>query len=121
MAVITMTREMGSLGNRVAQEVSKKLGLKLVYQELVRNVAERMQMRPSSVGRFVEGESNFVERFFVDSRRLGLCTSEELLELAMEGNVLVRGWGANYVLKSVPHAMHVRVQAAIEHRVENML
>jgi hypothetical protein len=82
---------MGSLGNRVAQEVSKRLGLRLVYQELVHSVAGRMKVQPSAVGRFVEGESNFVERFFIDARRMGICTIEEVLDLAAGGNVLIRG------------------------------
>src|SRR4029079_17857427 len=54
-------------------------------------------------------------------RKLGFCSSEALLERASRGDVIIRGWGASHVLKSVPYAMHVRVCAPIERRVEHML
>ena len=63
MAVITMTREMGSLGRDVALGLADRLGLELVQHELVEHIAEKMHMRESSVNRFLEGRSSLLERW----------------------------------------------------------
>jgi hypothetical protein len=44
------------------------------------------------------------------------CTAQEIFELAAKGNVLIRGWGSVYLLRSVPHAFSVRVCAPMEFR-----
>jgi cytidylate kinase len=43
-------------------------------------------------------------------------TAQEVLELAAKGNVLIRGWGATYLLRSVPHVVCVRICAPMEYR-----
>ncbi|MFX9185026.1 cytidylate kinase family protein, partial [Acinetobacter baumannii] len=40
--------------------------------------------------------------------------------LAAKGNVLIRGWGASYLLRSVPHVLCVRICAPMRFR-ENVL
>jgi hypothetical protein len=84
MAVITMTREMGSLGSQVAEIVCSRLRLKLV------------------------------------ERGLPQKPPREILELAAAGNVLIRGWGVNYVLEPVQHVLRVRVWAPMESRIQNL-
>ena len=51
MAIITMTREMGSLGRDVALGLADRLGLDLVQHELVEHIAEKMHMQEGSVNR----------------------------------------------------------------------
>jgi len=121
MPVVTMTREMGSLGVRVAQGVAERLGLTVIYHELVKNVADVSGTQPSAVSKFLEGESSFVGELFGRSRRLGLGTVQEILTLAKQGNVLIRGWGANFALSGVPGVVRVRVFAPMNRRVENMM
>jgi hypothetical protein len=50
MAVIAMTREMGSLGKDVAAGIAEQMGLSVVHHELVEhNLAERLGMQESAV------------------------------------------------------------------------
>lgn len=118
MAVIAMTREMGTLGKDVAAGLAERLGLTVVHHELVEHVAERAGMRESEVHRFLEGESSLFDRWTIDSKRLSRYTAEEVLELALRGNVLIRGWGATYLLRSVPHVICVRICAPMSFREE---
>jgi len=122
MPVITMTREMGSLGVRVAQQVTERLKIRLVYHELVQNVADVSGLETSAVVKYLEGQgTGFMGELFGRSRRLGLGTVQEILGLAKEGNVLIRGWGANFALVGVPGVVRVRVCAPMRQRVENMM
>ena len=79
-----------------------------------------LSITESAVHRFLEGEASLWERWNVDDRRLSRFTIEEILELAMRGNVLIRGWGAAQLLRDVPHVLCVRVCAPMPQRIEEM-
>ena len=117
MAVIAMTREMATLGRDVSAGLAERLGLKIVHHEIVgRDIAERAGMRESEVNRFLEGQTSLLDRWRIDSKRLSRYTAQEILELAANGNVLIRGWGASYLLRSVPHVVCVRICAPMAFR-----
>lgn len=121
MTVIAMTREMGTRGKDVAAIVAEALGLQVVHHEVVeRHVAERMHVDETLVHRFLEGESSLWDRWRIDGRQVSQCTAEEILGLAVEGNVLIRGWGAAQLLADVPHVLTVRVCAPMAFRVAEM-
>lgn len=121
MTVITMTREMGTLGKDVAAGAAEGLGIEVIHHELVeRHLAERLKTTESAVHRFLEGEASMWERWKIDTKRLSRFTAEELLEIAMRGNVLIRGWGAAQLLRDVPHVIRVRVCAPMANRVREM-
>ena len=121
MAVITMTREMGSLGRDVALGLADRLGLELVQHELVEHIAEKMHMRESSVNRFLEGRSSLLERWGINENDMSLYTTEELLDVAKRGNVLIRGWGATYVMREITHVTCVRICAPVTMRARNVM
>jgi len=121
MTVIAMTREMGTRGKDIAAGVAAVLNLEVVHHELVeRHVAERMQTNESAVHRFLEGEASLWERWKIDSRRLARFTAEEILDRAIQGNVIIRGWGAAQLLRAVPHVICVRVCAPMPTRMDEM-
>lgn len=122
MTVIAMTREMGTRGKDIAAGVAESLGLEVVHHELVeRHVAERLHTSESAVHRFLEGEASLWERWKIDSRRLSHLTAEEVLERAIKGNVIIRGWGAAQLLRSIRHVICVRVCAPMNNRTEEMM
>lgn len=122
MTVIAMTREMGSLGKDVALAVAQKLDLDIVHKEVVEShLVRRTHLGESEVHRFLEGEDSLMERWTSDKRRLSFATTEEILELASHGNVLIRGWGAARILCSIPHVLCVRVCAPMEQRINEMM
>lgn len=121
MTVIAMTREMGSMGRDVALGLAEELNLDLMQHQIVAQIADKMHMRETTVNRFLEGKSGMFERWGVNENNLSLYTTEEILEVAMKGNVLIRGWGATYVLRSVPHALCVRVCASKVNRARVLM
>ncbi len=121
MTVIAMTREMGSLGKDVALGLAQDLGLRLVQHELVGHLAEKMHVRESSVNRFLEGKANLFERWGIDEQEVSLFTTEEILDIAAGGDVLIRGWGAAYILRKVRHVACIRVCASEKFRARNLM
>jgi cytidylate kinase len=122
MTVIAMTREIGSLGTEVAAGVAKRLGLEIVRSEVAaNNVASRLGVAEGAVLRYLEGSASLLERWQIDRRKLFRFAAEEILGLAQQGNVLIKGWGAATLLRDVPHAISVRVCAPMDYRVRVLM
>ena len=121
MPVIAMTQEMATLGKDVALGVCEALGLQQVRHEVGDVVAGRMQVKKSLIRRIREGKAGTVERWAADDRTISIFTAEEVLDLAVKGNVLVRGWGATLLLRSVAHVPCVQVCAPLELRVKRLM
>ena len=117
MTVIAMTQEMATLGTDVAQGIAKSLGLKIVQHEVGDIIAERMQVKRSLIRRVREGQAGWLEKRGVDPDVFAVYAAEEVLSLAQEGNIVIRGWGATCILSGVSHIPCVRVCAPLEQRV----
>jgi cytidylate kinase len=121
MPVIAMTQEMATLGKDVALGVCEALGLQQVRHEVGDVVAGRMHVKKSLIRRIREGKASKVERWSADDRTISIFTAEEVLDLAVKGNVLVRGWGATLLLRSVAHVPCIQVCAPMELRVQRLM
>lgn len=121
MAVIAMTQEMATLGKDVALGVCEALGLQQVRHEVGDVVAGRMSVKKSLIRRIREGKAGKVEKWAADGKTISIFTAEEVFDLAVKGDVLIRGWGATLLLRSVPHIACVRVCAPLEARVKRLM
>jgi hypothetical protein len=118
MTVIAMTQEMAALGKDVAAGVAEALNLKLVRHELGDDVADRLKVRKSLVRSMREGKAGWFEKREVDPGRFAVYAAEQVFDLALKGNVLIRGWGATSLLHPVKHVPCIRVCAPLEARVK---
>jgi cytidylate kinase len=121
MAVIAMTQEMATLGKDVALGVCEALGLQQVRHEVGDVVAGRMQVKKSLIRRIREGKASKVERWAADKKTISIFTAEEVFDLAVKGNVLIRGWGATLLLRPVSHVPCIQVCAPMELRVKRLM
>ncbi len=121
MALVTITREMGSLGRDVASGLSDALGVPLIYHEVADHLADRMRVRKSHVIRLLDGKANLFERLTADKTSLSIFTADEIVNLALGSGAVIRGWGATHLLRGVPHAVCVRVCAPFELRKRRMM
>ena len=122
MPVVAITREMGSLGNEVAQGLGNELGLPVVYHEVIDHLADRMRVRRSHVIRLLDGHAGLLERLTADKVSMFLHSSDEVIALAQQGKgAIIRGWGATHLLRGVPHVVCVRVCAPFKVRHGRMM
>lgn len=121
MALVTMTREMGSLGKDVAAQLAQALGTSVEHHEIIDNLADKMRVRKSHVIRLLDGHAGMLERLTADKTSLSIYTADETYRLALRpGNMVIRGWGATHLFRSVRHAVCVRVCAPGHVRVARM-
>lgn len=122
MPVIAMTREIGSHGTEVAAAVAEQLGLKIVNSEIIaKYIAGNLGVEKSTVQRYMEGAASLFDRWQIDKRKLAQYTRQELLNLALEGDVLIRGWGAAALFRDIPNVLSVRVCAPMSVREAVMM
>ena len=118
MPVIAFTQEMGSLAKDVAIRLADEMKLEIARHEVIDHVASRMHVPRSLVQRLREGKAGPLERLRADRDSMAIFTAEEVLEVAARGNIVLRGWGATCLLRTVPHVLCVRVTRPFDKRVE---
>ncbi len=122
MPLIAITREMGSLGIEVAEQVAAGLKLPLIHHEVIEHLADKMRVRKSHVQRLLDGKAGILEKLTADKTSMSIYTAAETIDLAArDGGCVLRGWGAAQLLRTVPHAVCVRVCAPIGLRKQRML
>jgi cytidylate kinase len=122
MTVIAMTREIGSFGLDVAAGLAARLGLEIIQSDTVANsIAERLGVEESAVLRYVTGSASLLQRWQIDRRKLFHYAAEEILRLAQQDNVLVKGWGVATLLRDLPGVISVRVCAPLDFRVRVLM
>jgi cytidylate kinase len=122
MPLVAMTREMGSLGRDVAARIAARRGRKVVYHEIIDQLADKMRLRKSHVARLLEGRAGLWEKLRASETSLSIFTAEETFRMLRDAATgVIRGWGAVHLLSDVPHVIRVRVCAPLELRVERMM
>ena len=118
MTVVAMTREIGSHGSEVAAGVAAALGLEIINSEIVMpHVAGSLGVEQSAVQRYLEGNASLFDRWQIDTRKLSRHTLDQILNLALKDNVLIRGWGAAALFQGIRGVISVRVCAPMAQRV----
>jgi cytidylate kinase len=113
-----MTREIGSHGSEIAAQVAAELGLEVINSEIVApQVAGAMGVAASAVQRYLDGKATLFDRWQIDARKLSQYTLDQILDLALKDNVLIRGWGAAALFQGIRDVVCVRVCAPMASRV----
>lgn len=118
MAIITISREMGSAGIPIAHKAADKLGYTLIDGDAIRKVAADYGLSPEALENADEKPPAFVQT--VDTKTEANFHRIQLiiLEYALKGNVIIYGRGGQDLLKDIDSVLRVRIIAPFEDRVE---
>ena len=119
MAIITIARQMGSLGNEIAADVAQRLSYTLVDQAKLQEAAEAYGMLKSELEEVHEKRPTLVTRYLTMRHRAYLDMIQTIIyQYARADDVVILGRGATALLSDVPSALHVNMFASFERRVE---
>ena len=117
MTVVAMSTDLGSLSENLAAGLADRLGIEIVdHRRFERDMAWCSDADNGDGIRLVEERSPTRRQWKINSRQLSLRISEQILEVAARGNVLLIGSCAAVVLRSVHHVLSVGVRAPREFR-----
>jgi len=111
MAVITLSREMGSRGDDIARLIAERLGLRLVNRELINRAAKDAGAPEVALAEIDELGLLGVKPSAATLRLYREKVAAVIHELAAEGDVLLVGRGGQVILADRPDALHVRIVA----------
>jgi cytidylate kinase len=111
MPIVAMTREMGSHGSAIAQEVARRLGYEFLRNDILRDTASAYRVRESRLVGVVEEAPGFVERFRRPRLRYRTYLEAAVLEAALRDRVVLVGRWSTLFLRGIRHAARVRICA----------
>jgi cytidylate kinase len=128
---LTISREEGSLGNEIAQKLSHELGWRLYDREIVDYIAHNNHIRESMVLELDEKSQNLMhdtilrllhmtETVPFGNEEYHEALIKALVAIAAQGQAILMGRGANFVLSRLEHGLHIRITASLEARIERM-
>lgn len=118
MAIITISRQMGSGGIPIAHKAAEKLGYMLVDGDAILEVADQYGLTRESIELADEKPPHFSEK--LDRKHETALHLIELivLEYAFKGNVIIYGRGGQDLLREINSVLRVRIIAPLEDRIE---
>jgi cytidylate kinase len=120
MYFITFTRKMGTDGSEIARRVADGLQYGFYDTEAIENAAREMGFL-QDIKEVDERAPSLFQRLFSHRPEIHLDRLHSVIyELASRGNAVFLGRGSHILLKELSCALHVRVTASLEKRLENL-
>lgn len=118
MAIITVSREMGTGAYQIASDVAQRLKYTLIDGPRIKSLAAKYGLTPEVLQMVDEKPPSYVTA--EDRKRAAALNSIELiiLDLARKGNVVIYGRGGQDLLKDCKNILRLRFIADFEERVE---
>ncbi len=122
MAIITISRQAGSLGEEIASQVAQKLDYNLVGGAQYHQMAMSCDLDFKNACEHFETELplGFVERLFFQEAANKSLFEALNLELAADDNVVLMGRGAQIALAAFPSVVRVRIIAPSDLRAQRV-
>lgn len=118
MAIITISREMGTGAYQIAAEVARKLKFTFVDDRRIIACASKYGLTPEMFHMVDEKPPSYITA--EDRKRAAALNTIELilLDFARKGNVILYGRGSQFLLKDCGNVLRLRIIADFEERVE---
>lgn len=120
MAIITISRQMSSFGDEIAEATAKALGYALIDKYNIHNTLSTLSSDFSVELDHITEESqpSFFNRLFRHQSVYVNLLSALIYDAAAEDNVVIMGRGGQFLLTNYPNVLNVRVVAPFEIRVK---
>lgn len=138
--ILTVNREFGSGGGRIAQTIAQWLGWKLLDREIIDAIAYAAHVEKKVVSRYDEHVESWLSRLnqqamrsaalaagleigedsVFDAGAMVKITQKVLEEAYAEGNCVIVGRGSQCVLQHKPDVYHVFVYAPLKERLRRL-
>lgn len=120
MPVITISRQLGSLGRTVAGLVAERLGYAMVWRDLINQAAQRAGAPEAALSAIDELGLLGVSASRQACQAYCRAVEQVMKEWADKGNVVIVGRAGQVILRGQPGVLHVRVVAPLDIRAERL-
>jgi cytidylate kinase len=124
MAVLTISRHPGSLGDTIARALAERLHYRIVERDELVRLAERIGGSDVAWDRapeLRERSPSFWERLNEERRRYASVLRRVTTQLAEEDDVVIVGLGGGQLLKGLSNVLRLQVIAPMDVRMERVM
>ena len=121
MSVITISRELGSLGTEIARGVAQELNYEYADKEMVGKIMATYGIAAPEMDKFDEKKPPLWDSLSIQRRNFLHIIQMAIYDLARKSRVVIVGRGGQVLLKDLPGTLHVRIFAPLNVRLRRLI
>ncbi len=120
MSAITISRQMGSLGRKVAEAIAQEAGYHVVWREVINQAASRAKVPEVALATIDELDLLGLRPNPKDVRAYHEAVRELMQEYVSKGKIVIVGRAGQVILREAEDVLHVRIYAPFDLRVKRI-
>ncbi len=121
MSVITISRQLGSLGTQTARAMAEELNYEYVDKDRIAEALKNYGLSTFEVETLDEKTPPFWDYMSMQKKKFLHIIRELIHGFARKDNVVIVGRGGQVILKDFPGVLHVRVIAPFDLRIQRIM
>lgn len=122
MAILTISREIGSGGRKIGYNIAELLSYEYIDKEKIFGEIRAEGGKWEEWGKTLdEHRPTLWEKYDWSFQGWGALTQSKILNYALKDNVVLMGRGGNFLLKDIPFALRIRITAPVRMRIERVM
>jgi len=121
MAIITVSRQLGSFGDEIAQKVANGLNYECVDKTKIEEALAIQGVPHNEIEKYDEKKPAIWDSFIIQKSRYLHLIRAVIYDFAGENNTVILGRGGQVLLKNLPGALHVRIVAPSGVRLKRIM
>jgi len=135
--LITISREVGTNGVKLANLIALRLNTRnpekqwrVISKEVFHHSAKELQMEPEKVRKNMYKSEKFAmddilkafyDKNYKSNQTISKTMSRVILQIATDGYCIIVGRAGHIIAQEIKHALHLRLVAPIEYRIDTIM
>lgn len=122
--IVTVAREHGSCGKRIAGQVAQQLGVTCYYKEMTALAAQESGLDKQFVSTINENSPSVLHSLYLSTNvvQQAILAQEQIIrKIAKSGSCVIVGRAADYVLNEFPQVVRIFIYAPKDYRIKNVM
>jgi cytidylate kinase len=122
MAILTISRRYGSGGREIGHAVADLLHYEYVDRKrILDDIGQAGQQWGEFARKYDENQPTVYERYKWSFRGFVALNQSQILNYALQDNIVIMGRGGNFLLKAIPFAFRIHIKASLNDRIERLV
>jgi cytidylate kinase len=122
MAILTISRRYGSGGRDIGHAVADLLHFEYVDRKrILEDIGKAGQAWGDFAKQYDEKQPSVYERYKWSFRGFVALNQAQILDYALQDNMVIMGRGGNFLLRGIPFAFRVHLKASMDDRIDRLI
>ena len=122
MAILTISRRYGSGGRDIGHAVADLLHFEYVDRKrILEDIGKAGQAWGDFAKQYDEKQPSVYERYKWSFRGFVALNQAQILDYALQDNMVIMGRGGNFLLRGIPFAFRIHLKASVDDRIERLI